>query len=78
MSADGRSLIGNELSHHPKGTCLLLCYLELYAFDVDWHTCSCTLSRHDAMYEDEEADLEEGVQTWALINIIKSVPGPPL
>lgn len=24
MSADGRSLIGNELSHHPKGTCLLL------------------------------------------------------
>lgn len=31
MSADGRSLIGNELSHHPKGTCLALCYLELYA-----------------------------------------------
>ena len=29
MSADGRSLIGNELSHHPKGTRLLLCYLEL-------------------------------------------------
>lgn len=24
MSANGRSLIGNELSHHPKGTCLLL------------------------------------------------------
>ncbi len=41
MSADGRSLIGNELSHHPKGTCLLLCYLELYAYDfVSWHTCS--------------------------------------
>lgn len=29
MSADGRSLIGNELSHHPKGTCLLLCYSEV-------------------------------------------------
>lgn len=28
MSADGRSLIGNELSHHPKGTCLSLCYSE--------------------------------------------------
>lgn len=26
MSADGRSLIGNELSHHPKGTYLFLCY----------------------------------------------------
>lgn len=29
MSADGRSLIGNELSHHPKGTCLSLCYSEV-------------------------------------------------
>lgn len=24
MSEDGRSLMGNELSHYPKGTCLLL------------------------------------------------------
>lgn len=31
MSADGRSLIGNELSHHPKGTSFS--YLELHAYD---------------------------------------------
>ena len=31
MSADGKSLLGNELSPHLKGTSLSLCYLETYA-----------------------------------------------
>ena len=55
MSADGRSLIGNELSHHPTGTCLLLCYLELYVHNfASWHICWLSEC------EDKEADLEEG------------------
>lgn len=52
MSADGRSLIGNELSHHPKGTCLLLCYLEVYASDfVSWHTCSLASTHSHGMFQ---------------------------
>lgn len=61
MSADGRSLIGNELSRHPKGTCLWLCYLELYVSDcMCWHTYPHTVSQHVPMYGDEEVDLEKG------------------
>lgn len=50
MSADGRSLIGNELSPHPKGTCLLL----LLFRSMQSHR----MHRHVSMYEDE-GDLEE-------------------
>lgn len=56
MSADGRSLIGNELCHHPKGRGLLLCYSEVcsMAFTV-WHLTVW----HVSVFLDE-ADLRNG------------------
>lgn len=55
MSADGRSLIGNELSHHPKGTSFALLFRNA-CLRLDVSVCFVG-SWHVSLYADVGVDL---------------------